>query len=387
MNWTTSCLGLTKAEAFHGVFTSVAAPKPFIEKSYFPPKPYPSFFFQRSSQKPHLSFSHNARTSKSIGIIREWDYGGPFSSGKRRLRADGDDDYMVWTSFGVGSKLKLAIETGIHETIGIELVALIVNNILTFGAKPAYLALLHSSMVLDDAFSKKVIKGVLDGCRQSGCKFLGEKAIEKVNLYFEGEYDLGCFAKGIVKKDSVIDGKNIVAGDYLIGLPSSAVHWSGFSLVRRALAESGLSLKDQLPGGCGKPITLGEALMAPTVIYVKQVLDIISKGGVKAITHITGGGLMDNITRVLPKGLGATIYRDTWEVPAVLKWIQEVGRIEDAVMRRTFGMGIGMVLVVSPEAASRILQDATSKPSLERHGGNLAYTIGEVSRREGVTYL
>ncbi|RWR90563.1 Phosphoribosylformylglycinamidine cyclo-ligase, chloroplastic/mitochondrial [Cinnamomum micranthum f. kanehirae] len=338
MNWTTSCLGLTKAEAFHGVFTSVAAPKPFIEKSYFPPKPYPSFFFQRSSQKPHLSFSHNARTSKSIGIIREWDYGGPFPRARE----------------------------------GFELtVALIVNNILTFWSKTS--------------------------------------AIEKVNLYFEGEYDLGCFAKGIVKKDSVIDGKNIVAGDYLIGLPSSAVHWSGFSLVRRALAESGLSLKDQLPGGCGKPITLGEALMAPTVIYVKQVipytqtptfqsnirmnirciviindyhfcfekvLDIISKGGVKAITHITGGGLMDNIPESFQRAL---------ELPSIEtlgSFLVDVGRIEDAVMRRTFGMGIGMVLVVSPEAASRILQDATSKPSLERHGGNLAYTIGEVSRRE-----
>ncbi|RWR90561.1 phosphoribosylformylglycinamidine cyclo-ligase, chloroplastic/mitochondrial [Cinnamomum micranthum f. kanehirae] len=386
MNWTTSCLGLTKAEAFHGVFTSVAAPKPFIEKSYFPPKRYASLFFQRSSQKPNLSFSHNARTSKSIGIIRECDYGG-MSMDKGRLYSDGDDDYGVLILYGVGSKLKLAIETGIHETIGIDLVALIVNNILTFGAKPTHLSTLYSSRLLDDALSEKVAKGVLDGCRQAGCKFLGETAIDKLNYFFEEEYDLGCCAGGIVKKDSVIDGKNIVAGDYLVGLPSSAVHWSGFSLVRRALAQSDLWLEDQLPGGSGKPITLGEALMAPTVIYVKQVLDIISKGGVKGIAHITRGGLTDSILRVLPKGLGATIYRDTWEVPAVLKWIQEVGRIEDAVMRRTFGMGIEMVLVVSPEAASRILQDATSKPSLERHGGYLAYTIGEVSRREGVTYL
>ncbi|KAI8551575.1 hypothetical protein RHMOL_Rhmol06G0196600 [Rhododendron molle] len=231
------------------------------------------------------------------------------------------------------------------------------------------------------------------------------------DFYAKGEYDLSGFAVGIVKKESVIDGKNINVGDVLIGLPSSGVHSNGFSLVRRVLARSGLSLLNQLPGGS---VTLGEALMAPTVIYVKQVisyfssvcfhsillpltvacfkpsrsdhlllvkkvLDIISKGGVKGIAHITGGGFTDNIPRVFPEGLGAVVYKDSWVVPPVFKWIQEAGRIEDAEMRRTFNMGIGMVLVVSQEAALRILGDA--------QGAYTAYRIGEIISGDGVSYL
>ncbi|WCJ21450.1 Phosphoribosylformylglycinamidine cyclo-ligase [Euphorbia peplus] len=193
------------------------------------------------------------------------------------------------------------------------------------------------------------------------------------DFYSDGEYDLSGFAVGIVKKDSVIDGKNITAGDVIIGLPSSGVHSNGFSLVRRVLARSGVSLENQLPG---EGITLGEALIAPTVIYVKQVLDIIRKGGVKGIAHITGGGFTDNIPRVFPKGLGAAIYENSWEVPAVFKWIQEAGKIEDAEMRRTFNMGIGMVLIVNKEAARGILED----------GHHKAYRIGEVVTNEGVSY-
>ncbi|GMP24707.1 hypothetical protein CsSME_00001883 [Camellia sinensis var. sinensis] len=195
------------------------------------------------------------------------------------------------------------------------------------------------------------------------------------DFYADGEYDLSGFAVGIVKKDSVIDGKNITVGDVLVGLPSSGVHSNGFSLVRRVLAQSGLSLNNQLPG---EIVTLGEALMAPTVIYVKQVLDIISKGGVKGIAHVTGGGFTDNIPRVFPKGLGALIYKDSWVIPSVFKWIQQAGRIEDSEMRRTFNMGIGMVLVVSQEAAHRILGDAK--------GAYTAYRIGEVVSGDGVSY-
>lgn len=194
-------------------------------------------------------------------------------------------------------------------------------------------------------------------------------------FYADGEYDLSGFAVGIVKKDSVIDGKNIEAGDVLIGLPSSGVHSNGFSLVRRVLAQSGHSLEDKLPGG---GVTLGEALMAPTVIYVMQVLDLISQGGVKGIAHITGGGFTDNVPRVFPKGLGAVINPNSWTVPPVFRWIQEVGRIDDGEMRRTFNMGIGMVLVVTPEAALTILGDA--------NGTTPVYRIGEVVRGEGVSY-
>ncbi|KAF8387877.1 hypothetical protein HHK36_026539 [Tetracentron sinense] len=315
------------------------------------------------------------------------------------------DSYLVAGTDGVGTKLKLAFETGIHETIGIDLVAMSVNDIVTSGAKPLFFLDYFATSHLDVDLAEKVIKGIVDGCQQSDCallggevfphltalmlgfKFLNDNACyhqwniyasqtaEMPDFYAAGEYDLSGFAVGIVKKDSVIDGKNIVAGDVLIGLPSSGVHSNGFSLVRRVVARSGLSLKDELPG---EAITLGEALIAPTVIYVKQVLDIIGKGGVKGIAHITGGGFTDNIPRVFPKGLGAFIYKDFWEVPPVFKWIQEAGKIEDAEMRRTFNMGIGMVLVVSPEAALRILG--------EGNGRNSAYRIGKVICGNGVSY-
>ncbi|KAG4120013.1 hypothetical protein ERO13_D11G116300v2 [Gossypium hirsutum] len=285
------------------------------------------------------------------------------------------DSFLVAGTDGVGTKLKLAFETGIHETIGIDLVAMSVNDIVTSGAKPLFFLDYFATSHLDVDLAEKVIKGIVDGCQQSDCALLGGETAEMPDFYANGEYDLSGFAVGIVKKDSVIDGKNIVAGDVLIGLPSSGVHSNGFSLVRRVLAHSGLSLKDQLPGAA---VTLGEALMAPTVIYVKQVLDIIGKGGVKGIAHITGGGFTDNIPRVFPEGLGAVIYKDSWNVPAVFKWIQQAGKIEDAEMSRTFNMGIGMVLVVSKEASQRILEDA--------NGAYTAYRIGEVVNGEGVSY-
>ncbi|GLT42614.1 hypothetical protein SLA2020_166050 [Shorea laevis] len=285
------------------------------------------------------------------------------------------DSYLVAGTDGVGTKLKLAFETGIHETIGIDLVAMSVNDIVTSGAKPLFFLDYFATSHLDVDLAEKVIKGIVDGCQQSDCALLGGETAEMPDFYKDGEYDLSGFAVGIVKKDSVIDGRNIVTGDVLIGLPSSGVHSNGFSLVRRVLVQSGLSLKDRLPG---KTITLGEALMAPTVIYVKQVLDLIRKGGVKGIAHITGGGFTDNIPRVFPKGLGAVIYKDSWEVPPVFKWIQQAGRIEDAEMRRTFNMGIGMVLIVSQEVSDRILKEA--------NGAYAAYRIGEVVGEEGVKY-
>lgn len=285
------------------------------------------------------------------------------------------DSYLVAGTDGVGTKLKLAFETGIHETIGIDLVAMSVNDIVTSGAKPLFFLDYFATSRLDVDLAEKVIKGIVDGCRQSDCALLGGETAEMPDFYADGEYDLSGFAVGIVKKDSVINGKNIVAGDVLIGLPSSGVHSNGFSLVRRVLARSGLSLKDKLPG---EDVTLGEALMAPTVIYVKQVLDIISKGGIKGIAHITGGGFTDNIPRVFPDGLGAVIRWNSWEVPTLFKWIQEAGKIEDAEMRRTFNMGIGMVLVVSQETSYRILEGGG--------GDNKAYRIGEVVSGEGVSY-
>ncbi|KAL4626991.1 hypothetical protein ACB092_05G135500 [Castanea dentata] len=285
------------------------------------------------------------------------------------------DSYLVAGTDGVGTKLKLAFESGIHETIGIDLVAMSVNDIITSGAKPLFFLDYFATSHLDVDLAEKVIKGIVDGCQQSDCALLGGETAEMPDFYADGEYDLSGFAVGIVKKDSVIDGRDIAAGDVLVGLPSSGIHSNGFSLVRRVLTRSGVSLEHKLPG---EDVTLGEALMAPTVIYVKQVLDLISKGGIKGIAHITGGGFTDNIPRVFPKGLGAVIHNNSWEVPSVFKWIQEAGRIEDAEMRRTFNMGIGMVLVVSKEASYRILESG--------NGAYKAYRIGEVVSGEGVSY-
>ncbi|KAG6682522.1 hypothetical protein I3842_13G146900 [Carya illinoinensis] len=285
------------------------------------------------------------------------------------------DSYLVAGTDGVGTKLKLAFETGIHETIGVDLVAMSVNDIVTSGAKPLFFLDYFATSHLDVDLAEKVIKGIVDGCQQSDCTLLGGETAEMPDFYADGEYDLSGFAVGIVKRDAVINGRDIVAGDVLIGLPSSGVHSNGFSLVRRVLSRSGLSLKDKLPG---EDVTLGEALMAPTVIYVKQVLDLISKGGIKGIAHITGGGFTDNIPRVFPKGLGAVIHSNSWNVPTLFEWIQEVGKIDDAEMRRTFNMGIGMVLVVSKEAAHRILEDGD--------GAYKAYHIGEVVGGGGVSY-
>ncbi|WJX47491.1 Phosphoribosylformylglycinamidine cyclo-ligase, chloroplastic/mitochondrial, variant 2 [Trifolium repens] len=286
-----------------------------------------------------------------------------------------DGSYLVASMDGVGTKLMLALETGILDTIGIDLVAMSVNDIVTSGTKPMVFLDYYSTGHLDVDVAEKVIKGIVDGCKQSDSFLLGGETAEMPGLYREGDFDLCGCAVGIAKKNSVIDGKNIIAGDVLIGLPSSGVHSNGFSLVRSVLEQSGLSLKDKLPGG---DITIAEALMAPTVIYVKQVLDLVSKGGVKGIAHITGGGFTENIPRVFPEGFGALIYKDSWEVPIVFKWLQEAGNIEDSEMRRTFNMGIGMVLVVSPEAANRILENIDDVGK--------AYRIGEVISDKGVTY-
>lgn len=286
------------------------------------------------------------------------------------------DSFLVAGTDGVGTKLKLAFETGIHDTIGVDLVAMSVNDIVTSGAKPLFFLDYFATSHLDVDLAEKVMKGIVDGCQQSDCVLLGGETAEMPDFYAEGEYDLSGFAVGVVKKDAVIDGKKISVGDVLIGLPSSGVHSNGFSLVRRVLAQSGLSLKDLLPGNENESVTLGTALMAPTVIYVKQVLDMVSRGGVKGIAHITGGGFTDNIPRIFPKGLGAVVNTNSWEVPSIFKWIQKSGRIEDSEMLRTFNMGIGMVIVANQEAASRILCEGNTK----------AYLIGHVVEGEGVIY-
>jgi len=228
---------------------------------------------------------------------------------------------------------------------------------------------------LDVDVAEQVIKGIVEGCRQSDCALLGGETAEMPGFYAEGEYDLSGFAVGSVKKEDLIDGSTIAAGDILVGLPSSGVHSNGFSLVRKVIAKCGASLNDKLPAS---DISVGEALLTPTTIYVKQVLELLSKGGIKGIAHITGGGFTDNIPRIFPQGLGVTVNTGSWEVPPIFKWLQEKGAVEDAEMRRTFNMGIGMVLIVAKDVAESIV-------SGERGSGKY-YVLGHITKGEGVTY-
>ncbi|CAM6122067.1 unnamed protein product [Calypogeia fissa] len=283
------------------------------------------------------------------------------------------DSYLVAGTDGVGTKLKLAFELDIHDTIGIDLVAMSVNDIVTSGAKPLFFLDYFATSRLDVDQAEQVIKGIVDGCRQSDCVLLGGETAEMPDFYGEGEYDLSGFAVGSVKKDALIDGKSITVGDQILGLASSGVHSNGFSLVRRVLAKSGASLQDTLPGADG--ISIGEALLAPTVIYVKQVLELVAKGGVKGIAHITGGGFTDNIPRIFPAGLGAFVKVGSWNVLPIFNWLQKAGGVEEAEMFRTFNMGIGMILVVAPDVASDILSTHTN-----------ATLLGHVVEGEGVTY-
>jgi len=285
------------------------------------------------------------------------------------------DSYLVAGTDGVGSKLKLAFEMGIHDTIGIDLVAMSVNDIITSGAKPMFFLDYFATSHLDVDVAEQVIKGIVEGCRQSDCALLGGETAEMPGFYAEGEYDLSGFAVGSVKKEDLIDGSTITAGDVLVGLPSSGVHSNGFSLVRKVIAKCGASLNDKLPAS---DISVGEALLTPTTIYVKQVLELLSKGGIKGIAHITGGGFTDNIPRIFPQGLGVTVNTGSWEVPPIFKWLQEKGAVEDAEMRRTFNMGIGMVLIVAKDVAESIV-------SGERGSGKY-YVLGHITKGEGVTY-
>eukprot|EP00850_Spirogloea_muscicola_P003328 SM000013S26497 [mRNA] locus=s13:779856:781974:+ [translate_table: standard] len=318
------------------------------------------------------------------------------------------DSYLVAGTDGVGTKLKLAFEMRRHDTIGIDLrmprraapdrrpygdwtgtvaaqVAMSVNDVVTSGAAPLFFLDYYATGRLDVDVAEAVVRGIVNGCEQAGCVLLGGEAsallagqtAEMPGFYAEGEYDLSGFAVGAVKRDSVIDGRSVAEGDRLIALPSSGVHSNGFSLVRKILERTGTALDVVLPGGNGS-VTVGEALLAPTVIYVRQVLDLVAQGGVRAIAHITGGGFTDNIPRVLPSGLAAAVRMGSWHVPAIFRWLQEAGGVDEAEMFRTFNMGVGMVLVVGAGAANQALDTLLESGS--------AFEIGRIVQGDGVKY-
>ena len=277
---------------------------------------------------------------------------------------------MVAGTDGVGTKLKLAFRLKKHDTIGIDLVAMSVNDILVSGAEPIFFLDYFACSKLDVGVAADVVKGIAEGCERANCALIGGETAEMPGMYDPNEYDLAGFAVGLVEKAKIIDGKKIAAGDAIIGLASSGPHSNGYSLVRKVIAVSGADLYDSFDD----KRTLGEALIEPTRIYVKPVLATIAKLAVKGVAHITGGGLTENIPRVLPDTACARLDESRWPRPAIFDWLQRKGHIEDAEMQRTFNCGIGMVVIVAQKDAKAAIE------LLAEHGAE-AFEIGSIVER------
>ncbi len=286
---------------------------------------------------------------------------------------------LVAGTDGVGTKLKLAFALNRHATIGIDLVAMSVNDILVQGAEPLFFLDYYVCERLDVATATDVIKGIAAGCEQAGCALIGGETAEHPNAFPVGEYDLAGFAVGVVEKSKAVDGTRIAAGDVLIGLASSGLHSNGFSLVRKVVERAAANLEapfDRPGPQAGDLRTLGEVLLAPTRIYVKSVRSLLDKVDVKGMAHITGGGLTENTHRMFPPGTEAEIDLASWPRPALFDWLAEAGGIAEHEMRRTFNCGIGFVLVVAPGDA----QVASEQLAL---AGETPYRIGVVTGASG----
>jgi len=266
----------------------------------------------------------------------------------------------------------VAIAAGKHDTIGIDLVAICVNDLVVQGAEPLLFLDYFATGKLDVDAGRAIVAGIAEGCRQAGCALVGGETAEMPGMYAPGDYDLAGFAVGAVERDAVIDGSGVAAGDIILGLASAGVHSNGYSLVRKIVEAAGLSYGDAAP--FDKSRTLGEALLTPTRIYVKSCLAAARTGKVKALAHITGGGLFENIPRVLPEGLAAELDARRWQRPAVFNWLSRSGGVADAEMARTFNCGIGMMLVTATDAAKAVAAQLTA-------GGETVYEIGRIVPR------
>lgn len=255
---------------------------------------------------------------------------------------------LVSGTDGVGTKLKLAIEAGIYDTIGIDLVAMCVNDIIVVGAEPLFFLDYYATGKLDNDVAEDVIKGIADGCELAGAALIGGETAEMPGMYAGDDFDLAGFSVGVVERDQMLDQASVQYGNVLIGIESSGPHSNGYSLIRKVLEISGVSLDHTIKDG-DDDISLAKALLKPTNIYVKPILQLMKQNEIHAIAHITGGGLTENLPRVLPANSKAIINLDAWDRPEIFNWLQENGNIEDAEMLRTFNCGIGMVIVV-PEA-------------------------------------
>ena len=300
-------------------------------------------------------------------------FGGLFDLAEAGYR----DPVLVAATDGVGTKLRIAIETGRHRTIGIDLVAMCVNDLVVAGAEPLFFLDYFGTGKLEPDVAADVVAGIAEGCRRARCALIGGETAELPGLYARGDYDLAGFAVGAVERGRVLTGDAVAPGDIVLGIASDGLHSNGFSLVRMLCAEAGVRWNDPAPFDPARE--LAEYLLAPTRIYVRSGLAaarVENPGaGVKALAHITGGGLTGNIPRVLPPGLGVDLDGGAWAIPPVFRWLQSVGRIDAAEMAATFNCGLGMVAIASPDAAGAV------EGTLREHGETVA-TVGAVVERE-----
>ena len=317
--------------------------------------------------KPDIKRTHRPGVIGSIG-----GFGGLFALDTSKYK----EPILVSGTDGVGTKLRLAIDSGKHDTVGVDLVAMCVNDILVLGAEPLFFLDYYATSKLEIDVAADVIKGIANGCEQSGAALIGGETAEMPGMYHKDDYDLAGFCVGVAEKNEIIDGSNVSTGQHLIGIASSGIHSNGFSLVRKVLEVSGKDFNEKL--GDKKLIDL---MLEPTRIYVKTILSLLKKHTVHAMVHVTGGGLTENIPRVLPENVNAEIDTKAWELPAIFQWLQEQGNISDADMRITFNCGIGFILCVDADQSTAIL--STLK---EMHED--AYLIGKITDgKQVVTYV
>ncbi|GAB4265645.1 MAG: phosphoribosylformylglycinamidine cyclo-ligase [Pararhodobacter sp.] len=286
------------------------------------------------------------------------------------------DPVLVAATDGVGTKLRIAIDTGMVDTIGIDLVAMCVNDLVCQGAEPLFFLDYFATGKLDVDQATRIIEGIAEGCAQSGCALIGGETAEMPGMYHAGDFDLAGFAVGAMERGADLP-QGVVEGDVLLGLASNGVHSNGYSLVRKVVEKAGLSWSDACPFGEG---TVGEALLAPTRLYVRQALAAVRAGGVHALAHITGGGLTENLPRVLPEGLGAEIDLDSWTLPAVFDWLARTAGLDEPELLKTFNSGIGMIIVVDAARADALTDLLVAE-------GETVSRIGRVIAGQGVRYI
>ena len=290
------------------------------------------------------------------------------------LKAAGfNDPLLVAANDGVGTKLKLAIESGRHDGVGIDLVAMCVNDLIVQGAEPLFFLDYYATGKLDNDVATAVVAGIAEGCIQAGCALIGGETAEMPGMYSDGDYDLAGFCVGAVERDQVLTADRISEGDVLLGLASSGIHSNGFSLVRRLATDKGWKL--DRPALFDQNVILIDALMAPTRIYVKSLLPLVRTGKIHAMAHITGGGLLENIPRVLPAGLHAHVDADAWEQPRLMAFLQAQGHIEPEEMARTFNCGVGMVIAVAENDIESVTADLEA-------AGETVHRIGHIAAGE-----